>query len=115
MALEHARAGESIDVRPLGAAITDSRTKTLVKTDRLEVIRLVLAKGKLIDTHQAPGPITLQCLEGRIAFTAGDAQFELSAGQMLFLEAAQPHSVRAEEDSSALLTIAVGEPRGGTS
>lgn len=105
MAVEHAKPGEVVDVRPLGAALSDSKTHTLIKTNNLEVVRMVMAAGKEISQHQAPGEITVQCLEGKIAFTARGKTEELEAGQMLFLSAQEPHSVKCIEDASFLLTL----------
>lgn len=105
MAIPHAQPGEVIDVRPLGAALANSRTTTLIKTERLEVVRLVMATGKEIAEHKAPGEITVQCLEGKIAFTSLGKTTELSAGEMLYLPPQEPHSVRCIDDASLLLTI----------
>jgi quercetin dioxygenase-like cupin family protein len=105
MAIPHAKPGDLIDVRPLGERIAGQKTHTLIKTGDLEVIRLVLHKSKEIATHTAPDEITVQCLEGRVAFTALGKTANLEPGTLLFLDAGQPHSLRAEEDSSLLLTI----------
>ncbi len=105
MAIPHANPGEVIDVRPLGAALTSTKTATLLKTDKLEVVRMVMPTGKEIAEHSAPREITVQCLEGRIAFTALGNTHELSAGQMLFLTAGVPHSLKCIENASFLLTI----------
>lgn len=105
MAIPHAQPGDVIDVRPLGQRLEENRTTALIKTDTLEVIRLVLDQGKEIAEHRAPGRITVQCLEGRVAFTSRDKTVSLEAGDLLYLDAQQPHSLRAEENSSVLLTI----------
>lgn len=105
MAIPHANPGDVIDVRPLGPELASSKTHTLVKTDKFEVVRLVMAAGKKIDEHKAPGEITVLCLEGKIAFTALGNTQELAAGQMLYLAAGELHSVRCIEDASFLLTI----------
>ncbi len=105
MAIPHANPGEVIDVRPLGASLASARTTTLIKSGLLEVVRLVLPAGKEIATHKAPGAITVQCLEGRIAFTAQGQTHELTTGQLIFLEAGEPHAVRCIEDASLLLTL----------
>jgi quercetin dioxygenase-like cupin family protein len=105
MAIPHAQPGEVIDVRPLGPALAQTKTTTLVKTSTLEVIRLVVPAGKEVPTHRVAGEITVQCLEGRVAFTAGAVTRELHAGQMLFLSGNEPHSVRGIENASALVTI----------
>jgi quercetin dioxygenase-like cupin family protein len=105
MAIPHAKSGELIDIRPLGAALAQARTTTLVKTKTLEIIRLVIPAGKDIPAHQAHGEITVQCLEGRVAFTVGDTKRVLEAGQLLYLSSEQPHSLHGIEDASVLLTI----------
>lgn len=105
MAIHHAKPGEPVDVRPLGSRLSSAQTETLVKTDALEVIRLVLPAGKEIPGHNVPGELTLQCLEGRIALRLGDGERELGPGMCVYLEPGQEHSVRGMEASSALLTI----------
>ena len=105
MAIPHAQPGELIDVRPLGPALAGARTTVLVKTESLEVIRLVIPPGKELPTHSTRGEITVQCVEGRVAFTTGGVTRELGAGQLLYLEAEQPHSVLGIEDASLLVTI----------
>lgn len=104
MAIHHAKSGEVIKL-PLGAALSDTKTETLVKTATLELIRLVLPAGKDIPSHKAPGEITVQCLEGRVTFAVGENSVELSAGQLLYLSAGEPHALKASEDSSLLVTL----------
>lgn len=105
MAIPHAAPGEVIDVRPLGEAIASAQTRTLFKTNALEVIRLVLRTGKEIATHSAPGEITVHCVEGKATVALADKSCELNAGTMLYLAAGEPHSVHASEDSTLLVTI----------
>lgn len=105
MSLPHAKPSEIVNVRPLGTALLSTKTTTLVKTGEMELIRLVVPAGKEIPTHKAPGEITVQCLEGRVIFTANGKAQELAAGQLLYLAAAEPHSLKGIEDSSLLVTI----------
>ena len=105
MAIHHASPGEVVDVRPLGAALANAKTRTLFKTENVEIVRIVMPAGKEISEHEAPGEIIVQCLEGRIAFTALDKTEELEPGQLLYLAAEEPHSVKCVEDASFLLTI----------
>jgi quercetin dioxygenase-like cupin family protein len=105
MAIPHAQPGEVIDVRPLGASLATAKTTTLLKSSNIEVVRLVMTAGKEIAEHKAPGEITVHCLEGKVAFTALGQTHELTAGQMLYLGAGEPHSVKCIEDASFLLTI----------
>ncbi len=71
MAIPHAKPGQSVDIRPLGEKLKVSVTTTLVKTKKLEVIRLVLPAGKEIPPHHVGGEITVQCLEGAVSFSVG--------------------------------------------
>ena len=112
MAISHTKSGEVIVLRPLGEALAHALTNTLVKTDRLEIIRLVVPAGKDIPPHQVAGEITVQCLEGRVAFTAGGTTRELAAGQLLHLAGNEPHSLRGIEDASVLVTILLHQQRG---
>ena len=105
MAIEHAQPGEVVDVRPLGPALRDTKTRTLFKTEHVEAVRIVVPAGKEISRHQAPGEIMVHCLEGKIALTAMGKTEQLEAGQLLYLAAAEPHSVECIEDASFLLTI----------
>lgn len=104
MSIQHARPNEIVQL-PLGTALANSKTTTLVKSDHLELIRLVLPAGKEIPMHQAHGEITVQCLEGRISFTAESKTQELMPGQLLYLRTGEPHALKAIEDSSVLVTI----------
>lgn len=105
MAIHHAVSAEIIDVRPLGERLKETRTRTLVKTDSLEIIRIVLPAGKLLPPHRVEGEITVQCLEGHIAFDADGTVHELSQGQMLYLAGGATHALRGIEDASVLVTI----------
>ncbi|WP_165067522.1 cupin domain-containing protein [Paludisphaera rhizosphaerae] len=80
------------------------KIETLVKTDAFELKRLLLAKGVEIPEHHAPGPITVQCLSGRIAFRAGGVVHDLRAGSLLHLAAREPHALAGVEDSVVLVT-----------
>ncbi len=113
MSIQHAGPGEIINLA-LGPALATSRTSTLVKTADLEVIRLVLPAGKVIPAHKAPGEITVHCLEGLVKFTAGSKSHDLTAGQLTYLSAGQPHAVQAIEDSSLLVTMFLSKIQHGT-
>lgn len=105
MAIPHAASGQVIDIRPLGSALSNTSTTTLVKTDQLELIRLVVPAGKEIPPHNVNGEITVQCLEGRVAFTAQGQMQELSAGHLIYLTGGEMHGIKGLEESSLLVTI----------
>ena len=95
MAIPHSESGEIIDIRPLQSRLKDCVTSTLIKTDDLEVLRLVVLAGLSIDRHQVPGEVTVQCLEGRVIFDAGGRDRELVPGTMLYLQGETPHALRS--------------------
>ena len=105
MAIRHARAGEVVDLQPLGEGLQSARTTALVKSDAFEAVRLVVPAGKEIPPHQVSGQITLHCLEGRVLLGLADSTLELSSGQWVYLDGGARHSVKGIEDSSVLLTI----------
>lgn len=105
MAIEHARPGEIVNVGPLGAALTSEQTRTLLRAEDVEVIRLIVPSGKEIPEHKAKGEIVVHCLEGQVAFNAFGKDQTLRAGELLYLPTGEPHTVKGVEDSSLLLTI----------
>ncbi len=105
MAIPHAKPGEVVDVRPLGSALASVQTHTLVRAEQVEVIRLVVPAGKEIEEHHAKGEIVVQCLEGKVAFTAFGKTQQLEAGKLLYLPTGEPHSVKGVENASLLLTV----------
>src|SRR5207248_11622994 len=105
MAVPHAKPGEVVDVRPLGSQLASAQTQTLVRAEQVEVIRLVVPAGKEIPEHKAKGEVVVQCLEGRVAFTAYGKTQTLEAGHLLYLPTGEPHSVKGVEDASLLVTV----------
>ncbi len=108
MAIPHAEPNQVVSVGPLGPVLAATKTSTLIKTDRMQVIRLVVPAGKEIPAHDAPGEITVQCVEGRVAFRASGRTQELGPGELIYLTAGETHALRGIEDSSLLVTILSG-------
>ena len=82
MAQPHVQPGEVVSVRPLGAALAETRTHALLK-----------------------GEITVQCIEGRIEFTTPAGVQTMAAGDFIHLRGGEPHALHALENASALVTI----------
>lgn len=102
MALHHVAAGEK--VRLASVDNPDARTLALVKNDAFEAAQLVLRSGDTIAAHAVPGFVTILCLEGSVTLHAGE-QVKLDAGDWVYLDRGERHSVAAHEDSSLLVTI----------
>lgn len=105
MAIAHAHPGEVVSVCPLGERLAQGVTTALVKTGRLEVLRLVMPRGKHIRRHRVAGEVILQCLEGRVKVDLEGRSVELAAGDLVYLDGQRPHDLQAVLDSSVLVTI----------
>jgi len=89
---------------PLGNALHDAKSSTLMKTAGLEVIRLVIPAGKEIPAHRAPGEITVQCVEGLVAFNHAGKAIELQPGARLHFCTQEVHSLKGIKDSAVVVT-----------
>lgn len=107
MAIEHACAGEPVDVGPLGPQLAERKTTALFKSSDLEVIRLVLPAGGALAPHKVTGEITIHCIEGALDIELDGTTRSLGPGQLMFLQGGALHAVRATAPSSALLTISL--------
>ena len=65
-----------------------------------------MQSGAFLSEHKAPGAITLQVLEGRIAFFSEGQQVEAGPMELITLTANAVHKVEALVASALLLTIA---------
>jgi len=114
MAQPHAVSGQVVSVRPLGPAIHDARTTALIKADQLEVVRLVLPAGKGLREHQAPGEITVLCIEGEVEFTTPGATRVMTAGDWIHLRRLEPHALHARAHTSLLVTLCLDAEPGAS-
>lgn len=79
---------------------------TLVKQPIFRVVLVALQAGAEIGAHETDGPVTVQAIEGRLAIDVGTDELMLGAGQLLILRPGLRHSMRAQDDSAFLLTLA---------
>ncbi|RYG11209.1 MAG: cupin [Burkholderiales bacterium] len=105
MALKHLAPGEMAHAGPLGDALPTTRTYTLVRTDDLQVFRLVLRAGVDLAEHSVPGAMVFHCIEGEVIFRAPGCNLRMRAGDLTHVGASTPHSVHAVTDMSALVTV----------
>lgn len=83
----------------------DRNAITLYKTNGMSIVLVALHAGAEMKTHTADGIISLQIIEGRMKFNAGDRFVELDKGEMLTLHKGIPHNVAAIEETVFLLTL----------
>ncbi|WP_280152478.1 hypothetical protein [Piscinibacter sp. XHJ-5] len=105
MALPHAQPGQPIDISPLGPGLAHAASHAILKTQALELMRIVLKRGAELPAHSVYGECTLLCLEGAVTIQAEGTSCELRPNHIVLLPALQMHAVRALEDASLLLTI----------
>jgi quercetin dioxygenase-like cupin family protein len=105
MAIHHASSGELIDIRPLKGSLKTAVTKTLYKSNHLEVFRKILLAGEAMPAHQVAGEITVQCLEGSVDFSMGETHQLMREGDLKCLAGGEAHALKAVEDCSVLVTI----------
>lgn len=111
MSIPKAAPGIPVDLFPQDGDAPGLESRALVKTNEFEAIRIAVPKGgEVCSNHQVEGPITVQCLKGRVAFTADGDVHSLRAGQWLFLPGRVPHSITGVEDSLILLTVMFPQP-----
>lgn len=78
---------------------------TLVKESGLSVVLMHLHAGRPLQEHAAPGPITIQVLDGHVRITAGGTSLDAPAGRLVALNTGVRHNVDPLEDSTILLTV----------
>ncbi len=105
MATHQAAPGEIVELKTWAQDLPDEQTKAIVKTEEMELVRLVILAGKEIPIHKVSGPIVVHCINGKIEFTTMGTTQVLIPGQLLHLIPDEPHSVKAVEDAVVLLTI----------
>ena len=113
MSLHHASSGERIRIHPPADNLPDSQSIALLKSQQLEVMRLVLPQGRSVPPHDVPGEITLQCLEGAVDIQAHGKTETLRAGEMLFLEGGVSYALHAPEDCVVLMTVVLTRDENG--
>lgn len=105
MALKHAKPGEVVALSTYGPDKTDTRTVALVKTDKMEIVRLFTPAGGTVAPHKVSGPITVQCIRGEADFLVDGKPCAMRAGDWLHLEGGRMHAIEAHSDCVLLLTI----------
>jgi len=79
--------------------------RTLIRTDDLRVVLVVLKAGKTISEHHARVTASVQALSGSIRLRIGDKEHVLTPNSLLVMGSDLPHNVVADTDSAFLLTL----------
>jgi quercetin dioxygenase-like cupin family protein len=105
--MPESRSEAVVPILPLGERFGAAHTAAILRSEQLEIVRLVLHAGKILREHRAPGEISLQCIEGKVELSVPSGTHELGPGDLIHLRSQVPHSLRALLDSSLLLTLCI--------
>jgi quercetin dioxygenase-like cupin family protein len=105
MALPHAQHLDVINVGPLGDQLTGTVSTSLIKTDRLQLLHLVLAPHQDQPEHHVDAECTIHCLEGDVEVAMPGGVRRLRPGNLVVLPAKQRHALRARAESAVLVTL----------
>lgn len=103
MALPHAQLLDVIHVGPFGDQLPGQVSTSLIKTERIQLLHMVLAPNQDVPQHHVDDECTIHCLEGLVEVVTGAGVRQLRAGNVVVLPARERHSVRARDQVSALL------------
>jgi quercetin dioxygenase-like cupin family protein len=110
MALPHAQHLDIINVAPLGDQLQGAVSTSLIKTDRIQLLHMVLAPHQDQPQHHVDDECTIHCLEGDVEVVMGSGVRRLGPGNLVVLPAKQQHALRARAKSAVLVTLLL---RGG--
>lgn len=105
MALPHADLLDVINVAPLGDKLEAAVSTSLIKTDALQLLHLVLPAHKDQPEHHVEHECTIHCLEGVVELVMGAGIRQLRPGNVVVLPARQKHLLRARTDCAVLVTL----------
>lgn len=105
MSYGHVKPGDPINLQTLREELDVDTSYALVKTDRMEVIRMALPKGKMVEEHSVDSEISVLCLKGEIYFDIDHEAQTLTPDDWLYLNARQSFSYSVKKETILLITI----------
>lgn len=105
MALPHAHPLDVIRVSPLGESLAGAPSTSLIKSERLQLLHLVLRAHQDQPLHHVDQECTVHCLEGMVELVTPAGVRVLRAGELVLLPARQAHGLRARADCAVLVTL----------
>lgn len=76
----------------------------LLQNDYLKESRILFKANQIIREHTSPYPIVVEVVEGHIEFGAGGIKHQLEKGDIINLDAKEPHDLKAVKDSIVRLS-----------
>ena len=105
MALPHAQPLDVINVGPFGEELHGQVSTSLIKTDRIQLLHMVLAPHQDVPQHHVDDECTIHCLEGEVEVVTGAGVRKLRPGNVIVLPARARHSLRARSEAAVLVTL----------
>lgn len=78
---------------------------SLIKTDRLQLLHLVLRAHQDQPDHRLDDECTVHCLEGVVEIVTPGGVRQLRPGNLVLLHGKERHSLRARTDCAVLVTL----------
>jgi quercetin dioxygenase-like cupin family protein len=110
MALPHARHLDVINVSPMGKDLHGQVSTSLIKTDRIQLLHMVLAPHQDQPQHHVDDECTIHCLEGEVELVMASGTKKLRPGNVVVLPPKERHALRARTECAVLVTLLL---RGG--
>ena len=80
-------------------------SKIPLQTNAFPLTHLALAQGQSIATHTSPDMVVVTLLSGDLLFTVDTTQYQMHAGDSIYLAPDAPHSLYANADSCLQLVM----------
>jgi len=113
MTYGHVKPGDPINLQSLREELDIDSSYALVKTERMEVIRMALPKGKTVEEHSIESELSAQCLKGEILFNINGNAHKLTEDDWLYLEEGERFSYSVKSDAILLVTIIFRNQKSG--
>ena len=105
MATMHAEPGEIVNLSTWADDLPEEHSKAIVKTEEMELARLLLQPGETIGRHHVNGPLIIHCLSGSLEIVALGETRDVSEGELLYLPPGENFSLNARRRTSVLVTF----------
>ena len=113
MALPHAQLLDVINIGPYGEELKGQVSTSLIKTERIQLLHLVLAPHQDQPQHHVDDECTIHCLEGQVELVTGNGVRKLRPGSVVVVPAKEQHSLRARTEAAVLVTLLLREGDAG--
>ena len=84
-------------------------SKEIIKDENVDVTLFCMAAGKEISEHTSTKPGTVQVIEGDGTFNLEGKDIKMVSGTIIYMKANAIHSLKAEKETSFVLTLFNGK------